>query len=70
MTPTTVAPDVPTVDALGRLIPMTEAEVRARAVLIARELDALDEIGDEEEQRATLELLEAAEAEGLALRSS
>ncbi len=36
---------------------MTEAEVRARAEMIARNLEALDHIGDEEEQRATLAFL-------------
>jgi hypothetical protein len=36
---------------------MTEAEVRARAGEIARSLKALDEIGDEQEQRETLEFL-------------
>lgn len=45
------------VDARGRALPMTEAEVRARAGEIARGLDALDDLGDEDEQRRTLEAL-------------
>jgi len=34
---------------------MTVEEIHARAVEIARGLDALDDMGDEEEQRQTLE---------------
>jgi hypothetical protein len=45
------------VDAHGRAIPMTEAEILARAETIARGLDALDDMGDEGEQRATLNAL-------------
>lgn len=45
------------VDASGRALPMTDAEIRARAGDIARGLDALDDMGDEEEQRETLEAL-------------
>jgi hypothetical protein len=45
------------VDSTGRAIPMSEPEVRARAAAIARGLAALDEMGDEDEQRATLEFL-------------
>ncbi len=44
-------------DARGRAIPMTEAEVRARADPIALGLDALDDMGDEDEQRETLDFL-------------
>lgn len=44
-------------DALGRTLPRTAEEVRARAEEIARGLEALDAIGDEEEQRRTLEAL-------------
>jgi hypothetical protein len=39
------------VDAIGRALPMTDEEIRARAAEIARGLDALDDMGDEEEQR-------------------
>ncbi len=45
------------VDARGRAIPMTEAEVRARAEAIARGLDALDDMGDADEQRESLDAL-------------
>ncbi len=45
------------VDASGRALPMTDAEIRARADAIARGLDALDDMGDAEEQRQTLEAL-------------
>ena len=45
------------VDATGRAIPMIDAEIRARAGEIARGLDAIDDMGDEEEQRHTLEAL-------------
>jgi hypothetical protein len=45
------------VDATGRALPMTDEEIRARAVEIARGLDALDDMGDEEEQRQTLDAL-------------
>jgi hypothetical protein len=36
---------------------LTEEEIRARAEVAIRALDALDDIGDEEEQRETLEFL-------------
>jgi hypothetical protein len=45
------------VDATGRAHPMTVEEVRSRAMEIARGLDALDDMGDEEEQRQTLDAL-------------
>jgi hypothetical protein len=45
------------VDASGRALPMTDEEIRARAAEIARGLDALDEMGDDEEQRQTLDAL-------------
>jgi excisionase family DNA binding protein len=45
------------VDDRGRLVPMTEEEVRGRAEAIARGLDALDDMGDEDEQRQTLDAL-------------
>jgi hypothetical protein len=36
---------------------MTVEQIRARATEIARGLDALDDMGDEEEQRQTLDAL-------------
>jgi hypothetical protein len=44
-------------DERGRLIPMSEDEVRARSAQVAAGLDAIDEMGDEDEQRETLEAL-------------
>lgn len=44
--PSTVSPHR-SVDARGRALPMTDAEIRARAVEVARGLDALDDITDE-----------------------
>lgn len=54
--PSTASPHR-SVDARGRALPMTEAEVRARAGDVARGLDSLDAIGDEAEHRQTLEAL-------------
>jgi hypothetical protein len=48
------------VDAHGQLIPLSEEEIRRRSGEIARRLDALDDIGDDQEQRQTLEALEKA----------
>jgi excisionase family DNA binding protein len=45
------------VDARGRALPLTEAEVRARAEAVARGLEALDAMGDAAEQRETLAYL-------------
>ena len=45
------------VDAHGRVIPRTEEEQRRHIEEALRGLDALDDMGDEEEQRATLEAL-------------
>ena len=57
------------VDATGRVLPMSVEEVHARAVEIARGLDALDEMGDEEEQRQTLDaLMKAIDEEPLSSR--
>jgi hypothetical protein len=57
------------VDVTGRALPMTVEEVHARAVEIARGLDALDELGDEEEQRQTLDaLMKAIDEEPLSSR--
>jgi hypothetical protein len=36
---------------------MTDEEIRARAPEVARGLDALDDMGDEEEQQKTLDTL-------------
>jgi hypothetical protein len=48
---------------------MTVAEIRDQAAAIARGLDALDEMGDEEEQRRTLDaLIKAIEEEPLSPR--
>jgi hypothetical protein len=58
------------VDATGRAIIMTDEEIRARAAEIARGLDALDDMGDEEEQRQTLDaLMNAIDEEPLSARS-
>jgi hypothetical protein len=48
------------VDPTGRALPMTDDEIRARAAEIARGLDALDAMGDEGEQRQTLDALKRA----------
>jgi hypothetical protein len=57
------------VDATGRAIPMTEDEIRARSAEVARGLDALDDMGDEEEQRQTLDaLIKAIDEEPLSAR--
>lgn len=45
------------VDERGRAIPMTEEVIRQRAEEAIRALDALDEMGSEEEQRETLDTL-------------
>ena len=45
------------VDATGRALPMTDEEITARRTEIAIGLDALDDMGDEEEQRQTLNAL-------------
>ncbi len=44
-------------DAHGRVIPLTDEEIRARSAEVARGLDALDDMGDAEEQRQTLDAL-------------
>jgi hypothetical protein len=57
------------VDATGRALPMTVEEIQAQAIEIARGLDALDEMGDEEEQRQTLDaLIKAIDEEPLSPR--
>jgi hypothetical protein len=57
------------VDARGRAIPMTEDEARRRAEEAIRGLEALNDMGDEEEQRRTLEfLMEAIDEDRLSYR--
>jgi hypothetical protein len=57
------------VDAHGRAVPRTEEEICARAEEIARGLYALDDMGDEEEQRRTLDaLIKAIDEEPLSYR--
>ena len=57
------------IDEHGRALPMTEAEVRARAEAIARGLEALDDLGDADEQRQTFDaLVTALEADRLSDR--
>jgi hypothetical protein len=48
------------VDARGRALPMTAEEIRIRNAEAIRALDSLDEIGDEDEQRATFDALAVA----------
>lgn len=45
------------VDARGRAILMTDAEIHTRAETAIRALDALDDMSDEDEQCATLDVL-------------
>ncbi len=45
------------VDVHGRALPMTEEEILERSAAAIRALDDVAEMGDEEEQRATLEVL-------------
>ena len=45
------------VDGRGRAVSMTDEEIRARALEVARGLDALDDMGGEEEQQKTLDTL-------------
>ena len=44
-------------DDRGRAIPLSEEEIRARNEEAIRALDALDDMGDEDEQRETLDFL-------------
>lgn len=57
MQPTNASPPRRSVDERGRAIPLTEKEIRQRAEEAIRALDALDEMGSEEEQRETLDTL-------------
>ena len=54
--PTPVSP-YRSVDIHGRALPMTEEEILQRNAEAIRALDEVAEMGDEEEQRATLEAL-------------
>ena len=66
--PSTASPHR-SVDARGRALPMTDAEIRARAEVAIRALDAIDDMGDAEEQRQTLDaLIEALNADPLSDR--
>jgi hypothetical protein len=47
-------------DEHGRALPLSEEEVRRRNAEAIQALDALDDMGDEQEQRATLDALMAA----------
>ena len=47
-------------DEHGRALPLSEEEVRRRNAQAIQALDALDDMGDEPEQRATLNALMAA----------
>jgi hypothetical protein len=68
ITPTTFSTQR-SVDAAGRALPMTDEEIRARAAEIATGLDALDQMGDGEEQGQTLDaLMKAIDDEPLSAR--
>src|SRR5208337_1911742 len=68
ITHSTVSPHR-SVDATGRALPMTVGEIHAQAVEIGRGLDALDDMGDEDEQRQTLNaLMKAIDEEPLSPR--
>ena len=56
ISPTPVSPRS-SVDAHGRVIPRTEEEQKRHIEEALRGLDALNNMGDEEEQRATFEAL-------------
>jgi hypothetical protein len=56
ITPELVSP-YRSVDIHGRALPMTEEEIRERNAGAIRALDEVAEMGDEQEQRATLEAL-------------
>jgi hypothetical protein len=47
-------------DEHGRALPLSEEEVRRRNAEAIQALDALDDMGDEQEQRATLDAVMAA----------
>lgn len=57
------------IDARGRAIPLSEEEIARRAEAAIRALDALDDMGDEDEQRETLDaLIEAIDQDRLSDR--
>ena len=69
MTHSTVTPRR-AVDATGRALPMTAQEIHDQAAEIARGLDVLDDMGDEVEQRQTLDaLVKAIDEEPLSPRA-
>lgn len=56
-------------DERGRALPLSEAEVRLRAEVAIRALDDVMQMGDEQEQRATLDaLMQAIDEEPLSDR--
>ena len=60
---TTVHPKtalLPSFDDRGRAVPLTEEEIRQRNCVAIAALEALEEIGDEVEQRETLDYLRRA----------
>jgi hypothetical protein len=60
ITMATIPPSVQprrSVDAHGRVVPRTEEEQRQQIERALRALDELDNLGDDEEQRATFEAL-------------
>ena len=68
ITPDPVSPHR-SVDARGRALPMTEEEIRKRNEEAIRALEEVALIGDEEEQRATLDaLMKAIDEEPLSYR--
>jgi hypothetical protein len=50
---------LPTFDGVGRLIQLTETEIRKRNLIALAALDAIQQIGDAVEQRETLDYLKA-----------
>lgn len=59
----------PSIDARGRVLTLGEEDARRRIALALQALDAIDSIGDEEEQRATYETLkQAIDEDGLSRR--
>ena len=66
--PTPISP-YRSVDIHGRALPLTEEEILERNAEAIRALDEVAEMGDEEEQRATLEaLMTAIDEEPLSAR--
>ena len=57
---TTPPESLPAFDARGRALPLPPEEERRRALEAMKALDELLNMGDEEEQRATYQALEAA----------